>query len=86
MMITEYLRNNTVREMLDCPATSLAFWSQEFMIIPDEDLTFVENDENVLIKMNEIEVVVPYNMTLEDLEQMFGDALSEHVRKIKERV
>lgn len=84
-MITESIRLTTVRDMLDCPATSFAFWSREFMIMPDEDLTIKTDEEKVTFILLDSMCVVTVTLddTLETLEAQFSDALTERAKRAK---
>ncbi len=86
-MITESIRFTTVRDMLDCPATSFAFWSNEFMIFPDEDLTIKSYDENKVTFMLDPMCLATVSLddTLETLEAKFSAALSVSVAQIKQK-
>lgn len=85
-MITESIRLTTVCDMLDCEATSFAFWSNEFMIFPDEDLTIKVDyhAKEALFMLNEnCLVTVSFDDTLETLEEKFSVALTASVEQMK---
>ncbi|AUR85828.1 hypothetical protein NVP1081O_093 [Vibrio phage 1.081.O._10N.286.52.C2] len=68
------------------PELMKKFWSEEFLIVPDEDLVISGNTCSATFHLNRtVEVTVFLDDTLERLEHLFGIELRKSVAMIRAR-